>query len=138
MGGFTDVVKILFLPALFAGALYLLLAYLILPLLRTHRARYNQYLPLDSLSSTSHSLRSRASNFFSRLAQPPERDSSDDLFGDEEGESMVGFDYRDREREVRGGRVESLWSDARLSRELEEGFKDDSEDEEEETRRGRG
>jgi hypothetical protein len=61
------------------------------------------------------------------------------LFGDEEGESMVGFDFRRREREVRGGRVESLWSDGRLSRDLEEGFKDDSEEEEEEgdDRRGR-
>jgi hypothetical protein len=52
---------------------------------------------------------------------------------------MVGFDFRRREREVRGGRVESLWSDGRLSRDLEEGFKDDSEEEEEEgdDRRGR-
>lgn len=52
---------------------------------------------------------------------------------------MVGFDYRRREREVRGGRVEDTWSDGRLSRELEEGFKDDSEDEGEgDERRGRG
>jgi len=51
---------------------------------------------------------------------------------------MVGFDFRSREREVRGGRVESLWSDGRLSRDLEEGFKDDSEEEvEEDDRRGR-
>lgn len=62
------------------------------------------------------------------------------MFGDEEGESMVGFDYRRNEREVRGGRVESLWSDGRLSRDLEEGFKDDSEEEEDgdERRVGRG
>lgn len=62
-----------------------------------------------------------------------------EAFGDEEGESMVGFDYRRREREVRGARVESLWSDGRLSRELEEGFRDDSESDEdgEDGRRGR-
>lgn len=67
------------------------------------------------------------------------RDSSEDLFGDEEGETMVGFDYRDRtERGVRGGRVESLWSDGRLSRDLEEGFRDDSSEEGEDERRGRG
>ena len=66
------------------------------------------------------------------------RDSTDgDLFGDEEGESMVGFDYRSQEREVRGGRVESLWSDGRLSRDLEEGFKDDSDEEQQDDRRGR-
>lgn len=52
---------------------------------------------------------------------------------------MVGFDYRDRtERGVRGGRVESLWSDGRLSRDLEEGFRDDSSEEGEDERRGRG
>lgn len=52
---------------------------------------------------------------------------------------MVGFDFRRQEREVRGGRVESLWSDRRLSRELEEGFRDSEDDSEngEEARRGR-
>jgi hypothetical protein len=33
--------------------------------------------------------------------------------------------------------VESLWSDTRLSRDLEEGFKDDSDEEQEVDRRGR-
>lgn len=91
-------------------------------------------------------MRGRASDFLTRLTARRHsngrsgRDSSDgDLFGDEEGETMVGFDYRRREREVRGGRVEDTWSDGRLSRELEEGFKDDSEDEGEgDERRGRG
>jgi len=96
-------------------------------------------------------LRDRFSNFLTRLARPPGRvadggggwgdgDGEGDFeaFGDEEGESMVGFDFRRQEREVRGGRVESLWSDGRLSRELEEGFRDDSDDDEgEEGRRGR-
>jgi hypothetical protein len=142
--------QILLIPALTASALYLLLAHLILPLLRKHRARYNQYLPLETISSTSTTLRDRFSNFLTRLARPPGRvadggggwgdgDGEGDFeaFGDEEGESMVGFDFRRQEREVRGGRVESLWSDGRLSRDLEEGFRDDSEDEEEEGRRGR-
>ena len=85
-----------------------------------------------------------------RLARPPgqvadgggggwgDRDGDFEAFGGEEGESMVGFDFRRQEREVRGGRVESLWSDGRLSRDLEEGFRDDSEDDEDESgRRGR-
>ncbi|KAM0691212.1 hypothetical protein Q7P36_009983 [Cladosporium allicinum] len=145
MGAFTEVAKA-------TSALYLLLAHLILPLLRKHRARYNQYLPLETISSTSTTLRDRFSNFLTRLARPPGRvadgggggwgdgDGEGDFeaFGDEEGESMVGFDFRRQEREVRGGRVESLWSDSRLSRELEEGFRDDSEDDEDESgRRGR-
>lgn len=143
--------QILFLPFLISSILYLLLAHLLLPLYRTHRARYNNYLPMPaSLSSTSDSIRSRAANFLTRLALPRSqaqtsasggvrRDSSEDLFGDEEGETMVGFDYRDRtERGVRGGRVESLWSDGRLSRDLEEGFRDDSSEEGENERTGRG
>ncbi|KAM0710658.1 hypothetical protein Q7P35_001396 [Cladosporium inversicolor] len=149
MGAFTDVAKILLIPALIATFLYLALAHALIPLLRKHRARYNQYLPLDTISSTSTTLRDRFSEFITRLARPPgqqgqivdgREDADGDLFGDEEGESMVGFDYRRNEREVRGGRVESLWSDGRLSRDLEEGFKDDSEEEEDgdERRVGRG
>jgi hypothetical protein len=66
-------------------------------------------------------------------------ESDDEFFGAEEGESMVGFDFeRGRERlPVRGedgrvmGEVElEIDSNRRLSRELEEGFKDESEDEE--------
>ena len=135
--------QILFVPALVAAFLYFFLAYALLPLIRKHRARYNQYLPLDTISSTSTTLRDRFSDFITRLARPPgqvvdgREDTDGDVFGDEEGESMVGFDYRSQEREVRGGRVESLWSDGRLSRDLEEGFKDDSEEEEgEDDRRG--
>ena len=72
-------------------------------------------------------------------------DSEEELFGAEEGEVMVGFDLnRGRGRlPVRGengrvvgeedllvGRGEEMDSQRRLSRELEEGFKDSSEDEE--------
>ena len=68
--------------------------------------------------------------------------SGDELFfGEEEGESMVGFDVGRRERLVRvadvsggQGRAE-MDSERRLSRDLEEGFKDDSEDEEGDDRR---
>lgn len=65
---------------------------------------------------------------------------SEELFGAEEGESMVGFSISRRRTEearwpVRGsdgrvvGEVE-IDSSRRLSRELEEGFRDESEDEE--------
>ena len=57
----------------------------------------------------------------------------DDLyFGEEEGESMVGFDVGRRERSIRGGRevrAEDLESGRRLSLELEAGFADGSDDE---------
>lgn len=53
----------------------------------------------------------------------------DVAFGEEEGESMVGFDVSRADRSVRGGTVEAMHSDRRLSRDLEEGFRDDSEEE---------
>lgn len=59
-------------------------------------------------------------------------------FGEEEGESMIGFDVNSlpRGRDERGGRIE-IDTQRRLSRDLEEGFKDDSEEEEDENERGR-
>ena len=63
----------------------------------------------------------------------------EEYFGVEEGESMVGFGFDGRHGRLpvrrEDGRVEGevdveIDSQRRLSRELEEGFKDESEDEE--------
>jgi hypothetical protein len=60
----------------------------------------------------------------------------DDLFDDEEGEAMAGFDPVDeRRREALEQRRSMMEEERRLGRELEAGFKDDSEDEEDERRR---
>lgn len=69
---------------------------------------------------------------------------ADDVFlGEEEGERMVGFDVSRRERLGRTGRLvssgggggrEEIPSESRLSRDLEEGFRDSSSEAEE----GRG
>jgi hypothetical protein len=60
----------------------------------------------------------------------------DELFDDEEGEDMVGFDPIDeRRREALEQRRSMVEEERRLGRELEEGFKDDSEDEHEDERR---
>lgn len=67
---------------------------------------------------------------------------TEDLFGDEEGESMVGFDVNRADRSVRGARVDGrgrgreMDSERRLSRDLEEGFVD-SGSESEDAGRGR-
>ena len=75
----------------------------------------------------------------SRHGGPWDGDSDEEFFGVEEGESMVGFELGRERLPVRGedgrvvGEVElgsGLDSNRRLSRELEEGFKDESEDEE--------
>nr|OQO30378.1 hypothetical protein B0A51_02045 [Rachicladosporium sp. CCFEE 5018] len=143
--GFLDIIKILFFPALIAASLYGLFGYIIIPLARQHRNRYDQYLPINAIQSTSTTLRDRLADLVIRIATRGRRrnvadgreESDDNLFGDEEGESMVGFDVERRERNVRGGRVEVIGSDRRLSRELEEGFKDDSSEEGGEEGRGR-
>lgn len=60
----------------------------------------------------------------------------DELFDDEEGEGMVGFDPIDeRRREALEQRRSMMEEERRLGRDLEEGFKDDSDDEPEDDRR---
>lgn len=56
------------------------------------------------------------------------------FFGEEEGERMVGFDVSRRDRLGRGGSRAGVEipSERRLSRDLEEGFRDSDEDESEE------
>jgi hypothetical protein len=54
----------------------------------------------------------------------------DELFDDEEGEGMVGFDPLDERRREALEQRRSLGEQQRVGRELEEGFRDDSEDEE--------
>ncbi|GAB7365719.1 hypothetical protein MBLNU230_g7057t1 [Neophaeotheca triangularis] len=145
---FLDVVKVVFLPALIALALYLLIVYALLPLYTRYRTRY-EYLPVpQSLSATATTLRDRFWNSVNRLRRDNGGETGgggggDELaFGEEEGESMVGFDfggrgYRTRERggaygvAGQGGQGRGLDSERRLSREVEEGFRDSSGEESE-------
>jgi len=151
MSGFFGFLKTIFIPALIALIVYLLLNYVILPFVRRHRHRYNQYLPvhsgLESISSGTTSLRHRLSDALYSLFIPTSwrhrhrtvvdgsygaEHNEDELFDEEEGEGMVGFDIDERRREALERRRSSVGDeDRRLSRELEEGFKDDSDDEEE-------
>lgn len=152
MSNFLSVLKVLFVPALISLVLYTLTTFLIIPLYKRHRARYSQYLPLhgslDSLSRRTYSLRQRVSDALTALILPSHRSDAyartfmsgdhaedEDLFSDNEGESMVGFDVDERRRaalERSDGLSEGYEGSRRLSRDLEEGFKDDSEDEEDE------
>ncbi|KAI9801001.1 MAG: hypothetical protein M1825_003535 [Sarcosagium campestre] len=144
------VLRTILVPALASLGIYLLLSQIILPFLRAHRHRYNQYLPMSAISSRTDSLRHRAVDslyaFFlptlwalnrsEHLGDEADRlnDDDDSLFGDEEGEGMVGFDMDQRRREGlehRGG--VSADAGRRLSRDLEEGFQDDSDEETEAT-----
>ncbi|KAK2766633.1 hypothetical protein FQN54_005944 [Arachnomyces sp. PD_36] len=134
--------KTILVPAIISLALYILISYVILPLIRRSRQRYSQYLPLHAISSHTSSLRERASdalmNFllpssWRQRAQFVDGHGDDDgrsVFDEEEGEGMVGFDMDPARREAlertRGGAAES---EGRLSRELEQGFMDDSDEE---------
>ncbi|EME86959.1 uncharacterized protein MYCFIDRAFT_210651 [Pseudocercospora fijiensis CIRAD86] len=101
--GFTEIFKALFLPALIAAALYMLLAFLIVPLIKRHRERYSQYLPLDSIQRQTNGVRDRFGNFVMRMVMPRrqavvdadvegQRSGSGEDFAAEDGERMVGFD----------------------------------------------
>ncbi|EON61593.1 hypothetical protein W97_00808 [Coniosporium apollinis CBS 100218] len=159
MSAFLSFLKALLPPALIAALLYLLTTYALLPLFRRYHQRHRRqlYLPLDTLSSHSTSLRHRLSDalvsFIASAAPdswrwngpPPavthgSSDEEDELFGADEGESMVGFEAdavdRSRRRTLERMRIgrdeEAAGSEARLSRDLEEGFRDDSDDSDEE------
>lgn len=155
MAAFIHFLKTIFIPLSLAALLYVLLALVLFPFIRRHRARYSQYLPLNtptlaSLSTDTSSFRSRLFSalydfFVPKSWRRPrnvdgldgEGDPDDSaLFSDEEGEGMVGFDPLDeRRREVARERMNGVWGERRLSRELEEGFRDDSDEEEEDDRR---
>jgi len=135
-------------PLFLAAILYTLLAFLILPFIRRHRSRYSQYLPVSaSVADFPASWRTKLSdalyNLFAPSAWVRQRSvvhgsgqHDDDLFDDEEGEGMVGFDPIDeRRREALEQRRSMMEEEMRLGRDLEEGFKDDSEDEHEDERR---
>ncbi|WEW61913.1 hypothetical protein PRK78_007413 [Emydomyces testavorans] len=128
----------LFIPALISLVLYLVLFYAAIPFVRRYRQRYAQYLPLHTISVHTSSLRERASDALMHFVLPSAwrrgqfvepQDDSASLF-DEEGEGMVGFEMdAARRAALERHRADPTGTEGRLSRELEEGFMDDSDDE---------
>ncbi|KAL1896549.1 hypothetical protein Sste5346_004583 [Sporothrix stenoceras] len=192
MGATLSVVKTLFLPAIIALLVFVLFTFVIVPIWQHYRNRYSHYLPIDTLSSQTLSLRDRmqasVSHFFSRATTTTSwrdrvamnggdtgiggrlrtlfnrsrsggghaRDNSGELGGDDEllsDEEELSLNLHDPARGIslgevgeelgtmrsnsangrrnelpRGGAV--VYDAPRLSRELEQGFMDDSEDDE--------
>jgi hypothetical protein len=135
-------------PLFLAAILYVLLALIILPFVRRHRSRYSQYLPVTpGVADFPTSWRTKLSDALYGLFAPSvwmrqralihgSGQHDDELFDDEEGEGMVGFDPIDEgRREALEQRRSMMEDEMRLGRDLEEGFKDDSEDEGEDERR---
>ncbi|KAL9112672.1 MAG: hypothetical protein Q9227_002975 [Pyrenula ochraceoflavens] len=142
--------KTVLVPALISLVLYLVITYAILPVVRQHRQRYAQYLPLATITQRTSTLRERISEAFVDFLVPASWrshrqsathysdivDNDEGLFEDEEGENMVGFDVTRSDRDALERGAGEPDTQRRLSRELEEGFRDDSEEEnDEESRR---
>ncbi|CAK7216305.1 hypothetical protein SBRCBS47491_002779 [Sporothrix bragantina] len=72
MGATLSVIKTLFLPALAALVVFIVFTFVIVPVWQHYRNRYSHYLPIDTLSNQTLSLRDRMqsslSHFFSRAA----------------------------------------------------------------------
>ncbi|KAL1972496.1 hypothetical protein VTN31DRAFT_6910 [Thermomyces dupontii] len=142
MGSSLETVKTLTFPALFSLAVYLLFGYVIIPFFKRYHQRYSQYLPLDRLSIHTSSLRERMADALMRLFLPStwrrRANNPHDAVSiyEEEGENMVGMDLDPSRREALERRRSASDNQVRLSRDLEEGFMDDSEDEDADGREG--
>ncbi|KUI71804.1 hypothetical protein VM1G_06964 [Cytospora mali] len=136
-------------PAIIALIVFLLATYILLPLWQRYRnSRYGAYLPLETISSGTQTLRHRIQNNIARWLVPStwrERlqdrlvvaggSESDNGFNSDEGEELdeVPEDEDVRRRlEREAGRSRSSGRPdfvRRLSRDLEEGFRDESDEE---------
>lgn len=136
----TYVLQTLLIPAIISLILYVLISFVIVPVWKRYRARYGQYLPLETISNRTTTLRHRAQAAAVRFILPSSwradisrgrisaQDGAGSDFDEDDGEEL--FDVDDNRREAlsldaRRGREDD---GRRLSRDLEEGFKDDSDD----------
>lgn len=128
------------LPPIFALALYGLTTYLILPYYRQLRVRSSySLLPSSQTSSNDPSLATRLiSRIQTLVGGSKRRDSSNSLLGDEELEEEFDNLSGDVVRGRNDVTVDSATEDdRRLSRELEGGFRDSSDEEDDDRGRGR-
>ncbi|XXH00579.1 Checkpoint protein hus1 [Hypoxylon texense] len=138
-----SVVKTLIVPAVISLILFLVSTYVLVPLWRFYHARYSHYLPLDTISNHTTSLRVRIQDAIARWLIPSRwrfgggdrvvvgaDDASDLGFSSEEGEELDEVDDDRRHALSLDARhVDGTDSMRRLSRDLEEGFRDDSDEE---------
>ncbi|KAJ5394158.1 uncharacterized protein N7487_011799, partial [Penicillium crustosum] len=150
MGSTSVFAKTILIPAAIALSIYILASCVIIPFFRRYHQRYSQYLPLHSISAHTLSLRDRIADKVMHFFLPSRwrwgahiADHDTESIDDEEGEALVGMDMDS----VRRGTLEQQRRDnladteSRLSRDLEEGFMDDSDSDSEGSERsghGRG
>ncbi|KAI0190124.1 hypothetical protein F4808DRAFT_444952 [Astrocystis sublimbata] len=147
MGSTISVIKTLLAPAIISLVLFLVISYLLVPLWRNYRNRYSQYLPLDTISSQTTSLRIRMQNAIARWIVAASQwrlrrrdrmadadDESEVEFGSEVGEELSAVSDDRRHALSLDAHHQLADSNRRLSRDLEEGFRDDSGDDEDDDR----
>ncbi|KAJ5669193.1 hypothetical protein N7462_010263 [Penicillium macrosclerotiorum] len=145
MGSSLNFAKTILIPASIALSVYILFSCLIIPFFRRYHQRYSQYLPMHTISAHTLSLRDRMADAIMRLFLPSSwrrdahiPDNDNISIDEEEGELMVGMNMSAARREAlerhRSTPAEAV---SRLSRELEEGFMDDSDEDDTEERGGR-
>lgn len=98
-----------------AVGLYALFAFALIPMYKHHRERYSQYVPLDTISRGTNSIRDRISSTITAWVVPRRQDIFDatdsrrgSASGDDfiyEGDQLAGFDVNRSDRQVRGGIV---------------------------------
>ncbi|KAL2828296.1 hypothetical protein BDW59DRAFT_143545 [Aspergillus cavernicola] len=138
MGSASSLAKTLFIPAVISLTLYVLISFVIVPFFRRYHQRYSQYLPLETITAHTSSLWERIADAVMRRFLPSSwrqdahiSDAHDNIsILDEEGEIMIGMNTDSTHREALEWRRSTVAEDeGRLSRELEQGFMDDSDEE---------
>jgi hypothetical protein len=138
--------------------LYLLVSYLVVPIWKRYRGRYSHYIPLDTISTHTSTARQRVHSALVNAAarwllpsgwrtefareQAASAGGQTGDFDEDEGEELYTVeDVENNRREALSLDVHRRGDDIgrRLSRDIEEGFKDDSDEseDEEETHGGR-
>ncbi|KAI9898560.1 hypothetical protein N3K66_006920 [Trichothecium roseum] len=137
-------IKTLIVPAVISLVLFLTITYILFPAYRQYRARYAQYIPIESLQSRTDSLRARLAHpaaawrswrsaWLQRVRDARQESLShiDVEEGVESSEELgdVNEQLRQAMAAHAAAAARTLEQSRRLSRDLEEGFRDDSEDE---------
>jgi hypothetical protein len=141
MGAAATFVTTILLPALIASILYLLLSVVLIPLWQRYRGRYSRYLPLEAISAQTSTIRERVQDAVGRWILPSRWRQNFDAsrfavnatvseheFDEDDGEELYELDGNRREALSLDARRRQEVDGARLSRDLEEGFADDSDE----------
>ncbi|KAK3951236.1 hypothetical protein QBC32DRAFT_344480 [Pseudoneurospora amorphoporcata] len=141
MGANFSAIKTLIVPAIIALILYLVLTLAVIPIWQRYRNRYSQYLPLETITDGASSLRQRVTDRITtwfitsawrarlqdRIDVADNRPSTD--FDSDDGQELNDVDEALRRALERREQPSIDDSNRRLSRDLEQGFRDDSDEE---------